>query len=255
MRSPALRSWGLSDTHVDLTGQPTPRVTRLTALPQNVTLDLSRTAIVVIDMQNDFCATDGWLSSIGVDVSPAAAAIAPIAAVLSPLRAAGVPVIWLNWGNRTDQANLPAGILHVYDPVGRGGGIGDRTGQSPAVLTAGSWGAEIVDGLTPEPDDIRVDKYRMSGFIDTPLDSILRQLRVDTILFAGVNADQCVLATLMDAAGLGYDVVFLEGASTTTSPTFCYDATVYNVRQCFGFTTSTEHLLAAVAPQAPNSDN
>ncbi|MET0933554.1 MAG: isochorismatase family cysteine hydrolase [Mycetocola sp.] len=248
MRHPALRSWGLSDSHVDLTGQPSPRIARVAALPQHVTLDLSRTAIVVVDMQNDFCAPDGWLHSIGVDVAPAAAAIAPIAAVLPPLRAAGVPVIWLNWGNRADQANLPAGILHVYDPAGRGGGIGDRAGGSPAVLTAGSWGAEIVEGLTVEPGDIHVDKYRMSGFVDTPLDSILRQLRVDTILFAGVNADQCVLATLSDAAGLGYDVIFLEEASATTSPEFCYDATVYNVRQCFGFTTSPDDLLDAIAP-------
>ena len=155
-------------------------------------------------------------------------------------------MIWLNWGNRPDRANLPPNVGHVYDPAGHGGGIGDSAGASPAVLTAGSWGAAIVDGLTVEAGDIRIDKYRMSGFFDTALDSVLRQLRVDTVLFAGVNADQCVLATLTDAACLGYDVVFLEGASTTTSPAYCYDATVYNVRQCFGFTTTPEHLLDAV---------
>ena len=72
-------------------------------------------------------------------------------------------------------------------------------------MTEGSWSAAIVDELTPEPSDILVDKYRMSGFWDTPLDSILRNLGVATVFFAGVNADQCVLATLMDANFLGYD--------------------------------------------------
>jgi nicotinamidase-related amidase len=66
---------------------------------------------------------------------------------------------------------------------------------------------------------------------------------MQTLLFAGVNADQCVLATLMDANFAGYDTILLEDASATTSPDFCWQATLYNVRQCFGFTTrSTEFL-------------
>jgi nicotinamidase-related amidase len=239
----------LSAAHVDLRGegQPAPRPARITALPQEITLDLARTALIVIDMQNDFCTPGGWLSSIGVDVAPAAAPVEPIARLLPPLRAAGVTVIWLNWGNRPDRANLPPNVAHVYDPDGTGGGIGDTAGKSEAVLTAGSWGSAIVDGLDVHPGDIHVAKYRMSGFFDTPLDSVLRQLRADTLLFTGVNADQCVLSTLTDAACLGYDVVFVEGASATTSPSFCYDATVYNVRQCFGFTTTPDALVAALA--------
>jgi nicotinamidase-related amidase len=87
----------------------------------------------------------------------------------------------------------------------------------------------------------------MSGFYDTELDSVLRNLRADTLLLAGVNADQCVLATLMDAANLGYDVIMLEDAVATTSPTYCMDATLYNVRQCFGFTLTAEDLTTAAA--------
>jgi ureidoacrylate peracid hydrolase len=247
------RVWGLSPLHVDLRGPAVagaaPVVVELDALPQRLTVDLSRAAIIVVDMQNDFCAKGGWLDAIGVDVSAAAAAIEPIARILPPLRSAGVPVIWLNWGNRPDLANVPPGVAHVYDADGTGGGIGDRVGRSEAVLTRGSWGASIVNGLEPAPSDLHVDKFRMSGFFDTPLDSILRQLQVDTVLFAGVNADQCVLATLTDAACLGYDVIMVEGASATTSPAFCLDATLYNVRQCFGFTTTPDHLVGAlVAP-------
>ncbi len=219
----------------------------MTALPQNVTMDLSRTALIIVDMQNDFCSAGGWLNSRGVDVGPASSAIEPINAVARGFRIHGVPVIWLNWGNRIDRANLPPNVLHVYDPDGSGGGIGDGVFRSDAVLTKGSWGAQIADGLETGPDDLHIDKYRMSGFFDTPLDSVLRARQIDTLLFAGVNADQCVFATLIDAAGLGYDVVMLEQASATTSPSFCLDATIYNIRQCFGFTAAAGDVTSALS--------
>jgi nicotinamidase-related amidase len=220
----------------------------LRAEPASVVIDPSRTALVVVDLQNDFCAPGGWLAGIGVDVSVLGPAVELSVQAVSGARAADVPVIWLNWGNRPDQANVPPGVAHVYDPTGTGEGIGSRLpGTSSRVLTKDSWGAALVDGVVVEPPDICVDKYRMSGFWDTPLDSILRNLRVDTLVFAGVNSDQCVYATLIDAACLGYDVIMLTDASATTSPSYCHDATIYNIRQCFGFTASTPDLLDALA--------
>jgi ureidoacrylate peracid hydrolase len=242
-------SWGVSADLVDLRREPAPSApVTVAAKPQTLTLDLARTAIIVIDMQNDFCHPDGWLASIGVDVGPARAPIGPIAELLPRLRASHCAVVWLNWGNRPDRANLPPGVLHVYNPDGQGNGIGTptRPGGSPT-LQQDSWSAAIVDGLKPEPGDISVDKYRMSGFFDTPLDSILRNLSVTTLLFAGVNADQCVLATLTDAACIGYDVVLLEDCAATTSPQYCFDAAVYNVAQCFGFVTTSTALAGTPA--------
>ena len=217
------------------------------AAPGPVRLDLARSALVVIDMQNDFCHPDGWLAGIGVDIAPARAAIAPIAALLGPLRAAGVPVVWVNWGTRPDLANISPALLHVYGA--QGGGLGVPSGpRSAPVLQQGSWSAQLVEGLVPAPGDLHVDKHRMSGFWDTPLDAILRNLRVDTLLFAGVNADQCVLHTLADASFLGYDTLMFEDAAATTSPGFCMAATVYNVRQIFGFTLTSAALLDALPP-------
>ena len=86
----------------------------------------------------------------------------------------------------------------------------------------------------------------MSGFQDTELDSILRNLNLTTLLFAGVNADQCVLCTLQDASFLGYDAILLEDCTATTSPQFCMEATLYNVRQCFGFVNSASQILEAL---------
>jgi ureidoacrylate peracid hydrolase len=238
-------AWQASSGHVDLVRparEPVP--VRLAAEPQSLTVDLSSCACVVVDMQNDFCAPGGWLESIGVDIAPARRPIGPLSTLLPELRSAGVPVIWVNWGNRPDRANLPPGVLHVYDPDGVSTGIGDPLpGSGSRVLEAGSWSAALVDGLEAGPEDLFVNKYRMSGFFDTELDSILRNLDVTTLLFAGVNVDQCVLATLADAACLGYDVVLLDDCAATTSPPFCHDATRYNVRQCFGFVSSARALL------------
>ena len=225
-----------------------PRAVAFDAQPKPLEIDLARTALIVIDMQNDFCHPDGWLAGIGVDILPAREPIAPLLRLLPGLRAAQVPVVWVNWGARPDLANISPALRHVYDPEGLDVGLGYSGGPRRApVLTEGSWSAAIVDELKPEPGDIRVSKHRMSGFWDTPLDSILRNLRVETLLFAGVNADQCVLHTLADANFLGYDTILLEDATATTSPAFCMEATLYNVRQIFGFTATTAALGAALA--------
>jgi nicotinamidase-related amidase len=240
--------WTVSRDHVDLVRRaPAKRSVSVAATPQSLTLDLARTALVVIDMQNDFCHPDGWLSHIGVDVGPARRPIEPLRALLPALRTHDVPVVWLNWGNRPDRLNLNPGVLHVYNPAGDGVGLGDPLPANGApVLQKSSWAAAVVDELPIAEGDVSIDKYRMSGFWDTPLDSILRNLRVDTLLFTGVNADQCVLCTLIDANCLGYDCVFLDDCCATTSPEFCWDATLYNVRQCFGFVATSTDLTEAI---------
>jgi ureidoacrylate peracid hydrolase len=232
---------------IDLRRPVVSRPATLAAAPRDITVDLASTALIIVDLQNDFCAPNGWLASIGADVSVLAGAVSHSDALARAARAAGVPVIWLNWGNRPDQANLPPGVTRVYDPDGTGVGIGHVLPSSgAAVLTKDSWGAALTAPLRAEPGDIHVDKYRMSGFWDTELDSVLRNLRADTLLFAGVNSDQCVYATLIDAACVGYDVVLVTDASATTSPGYCHEATIYNTRQCSGFTTETGAVLGAL---------
>jgi nicotinamidase-related amidase len=246
---PSLQNaWRVGPAAADMVrARPAPRPVVVAASPKPVTLDLARTAMIVVDMQNDFCHPKGWLASIGVDVTPARAPIAPLTRLLPALRQADVPVIWVNWGVRPDLANLSPALLHVYDGAGAGTGLGqplpDEAGR---VLTAGSWSAALVDELVPAPQDLHVSKHRMSGFWDTPLDQILRNRDISTVLFGGVNADQCVLHTLADANFLGYDTLMVEDCSATTSPDFCWQATLYNVRQIFGFTLTSGALIAAM---------
>jgi nicotinamidase-related amidase len=241
-------AWHVSEDEADLVRRTMPPlVAEFAAEPQRVRIDLWRTAILVIDMQNDFCAPGGWLSQSGTDIAPERMPIAPLQRLLPRLRRARVAVVWVNWGNRPDRLNLSPSLLHVAKPGGTGVGIGDPLpGNGHKVLEKDSWCAAIVDELVPEPGDVRVDKFRISGFWDTPLDSILRNLGITTLLFAGVNIDQCVMCTLQDANFLGYDCILIEDCAATVSPEFCREATLYTVKRCFGFVTKAAALEVAL---------
>ncbi|MEO8922061.1 MAG: cysteine hydrolase family protein [Caldimonas sp.] len=241
--------WLVSAGHVNMAIEaPPPVPLTIDAEPQRVTMDLSRTAIIVIDMQNDFCAKGGWVDHLGVDYSPDRSPIAPLQALLPELRKANVPVVWVSWGNRPDLLNMPPNQLHLYKPSGVGIGLGEALpGSGAHVLEKDSWAAAVVDELEKQPTDINVDKYRISGFWDTPLDSILRNLGTKTLLFAGVNVDQCVMCSLQDANFLGYGCILLEDCCATTSPACCTEATIFNVKKCFGFVTRSNDILDALA--------
>ncbi len=241
-------AWGVDAEVADISRPPLPsQPIILSTHTKTLRLDLAKAALLVIDMQNDFCHPQGWLASIGVDVSPARQPIQPLQTLLPHLRQVQVPILWVNWGNRPDLANISAGLRHVYNPTGTGVGLGDPLPANGApVLIKGSWAAAVVAELQQLPQDIQLDKYRMSGFWDTPLDSILRNLGRTTLFFAGVNADQCVLVTLQDANFLGYDCILLEDCTATTSPEYCLQATLYNTKQCFGFVTDSQTLISSL---------
>ncbi len=245
-------AWWASEREVNMAmPAPAPVPVTIACAPQNVTVDLLRTAVIVIDMQNDFCAPGGWVDHLGADFRPDRKPIEPLQRMLPALRQAGVPVIWVNWGNRPDLANMPPNQIHLYKPTGVGVGLGDPLpGSGAHVLEKDSWAAAVVDELVQAPEDIKIDKYRISGFWDTPLDSILRNLGVRSILFTGVNTDQCVLHSLTDANFLGYGCILVEDCCATTSPDFCTEATVWNVRKCFGFVTDSGAVIAALGKRA-----
>jgi nicotinamidase-related amidase len=238
-------AWKVNPTHVDLSMPPaTPVLATIAAEPQTITVDLKRSAMIVVDMQNDFCAPGGWVDWLGADLTPERAPIKPLQRLLPALRATGVPIIWLNWGNRADRKNLPPTTLYVFNRDGNGIGIGGALpGNGAHLLEKDSWSAAVVDELEQLPEDIKVDKYRISGFWDTPLDSILKNLDVKTLFFSGVNTDQCVLHSLTDAHFLGYNCVLVEDCCGTTSPDFCREATIWNVKFCFGFVTDTDRIV------------
>jgi len=230
--SAAGNQWRILSDAIDISrGERARRAVRVAARGGDVILDLAATAMIVIDMQDLFCRLRP-----GESAAPTAQPIRPLQELLPHLRERDVPVIWLNWGNRPDKLNQAPGVIHPFHRQG---------GPIPPILDKDSSDAAIIAGLVPEPSDIHIDKFRLSGFWDTELDSVLRNLRAQTLLFAGVNLDQCVYATLMDAHCLGYDCVLVEDCAATRSPGFCTEATLYNVERGLGFVTTSASLLGA----------
>ena len=240
--------WLVSKEEVDMTRVPrSVRPLRVNADPQRIVVDASKTALLVVDMQNDFCTQGGWFDEIGVDYTLDRTPIEPLSQLVPVFRAQDIPIIWLNWGVRPDLLNIAPSVIHAHSPQGDRIGLNELTpAHESHVLRKGDWGAAIVDELNPGDRDIQVTKHRYSGFWDTELDSILRNLGITTLFIGGVNMDQCVLSTLQDAAFLGYDCILLEDCSATTSPPYCIESTIYNVKLLYGFVTQSADLLQAL---------
>jgi ureidoacrylate peracid hydrolase len=218
------QGWIVTPEHVDMTRPAAPvRPLPLAAEPQSITVDANKTALLIVDMQNDFCSEGGWLAARGIDVSPNRKPITPLKA-----------------------------LRHAHNPTGTGTDLGQPVpGTRSEVIARGSWGAEVVDEIHPGDRDHQIVKHRFSAFWDCETDAVLRNLGVRTLLIGGVNMDQCVMTTLEDASFLGYDTILLEDCTATTSPRFCVEAVLYNVKLLFGFVTRSEAVLAALAGARP----
>lgn len=172
--------------------------------PANWRLVPGRTALVVIDMQNDFLSPDGWYAGAGVDIAHMRRAIAPTKALVAAARDQGVPVIWTRHGFR-DTAD--AGVFATLRDFLKEGG-----------LRQGTWGYELHDEMDARPEDWTIEKNRLSGFYATNLDLILRGLKADTVLICGVLTNQCVKATAVDANFRDYRPIVVREATGTTLP-------------------------------------
>jgi nicotinamidase-related amidase len=227
-----------------------PRPVELNASGDAIEFDLARSALVVVDMQNDFCHPKGWFGQKGIRV--VRKPIPVLQTLLPAWRGAGAPVIWLNWGIRADRLNLPATVLFKGKRTAETVGYAERSpdDRGPS-LVAGHWGAQVVDELEVLDTDITVYKHRLSGFWDNELDSILRGLDVTTLFFAGVNTDRCVFSSLQDAGFLGYDSILLADACSTPSPAYVTRAIHLLVRQLHGFVAQSSDLIAALPSSPP----
>jgi ureidoacrylate peracid hydrolase len=243
------QSWLVTRDKVDMT-RPAPPVRPLSieAEPQNIVVDAAKAALLIVDMQNDFCTEGGWLHSRGIDVSPNRRPIKPLRSLILAFREKGIPVVWVNWGVRKDLLNISPSLRHAHNPKGDEPGLAQPVpGTLSEVIKAGSWGAQVVDEINPGEHDVQIIKHRFSAFWDTETDAVLRNLGIKTLFIGGVNMDQCVMTTLEDASFLGYDTILIEDATATTSPEYCVQAVLYNVKLLFGFVTCSKALVAALA--------
>ncbi|KAF4551561.1 Hypothetical protein D9617_13g100620 [Elsinoe fawcettii] len=242
----------------------------------NVIVDTELTALLVIDMQN--FALSGLLWNVEDSVLDAEKAI--MSHAVPAARKLGIQVIWLNWGLTDDDLdNMPPSIMRTlgFDVVsnahesleekprtiGLGREIGDlRVKDSKEIipggraLMRGSWNAALHDPLGALFDesqatsipDVLIHKNRNSGLWndESECNKYLRSKGIKTLLFAGVNTDQCVVSNIVDAQARGYDAIMLRDSCATDGPPFTHRAVEFNCHRNFGFISDSKRLAKAI---------
>jgi nicotinamidase-related amidase len=223
--------------------------------PWNGDLRPENTALIVIDMQTDFCGEGGYIAQLGYDISITRAAIAPIRNLLAKLRAGrggGVRIIHTREGHRPDLSDLPANKRWRSrqtqgNQKGSGTGIGDL-GPKGRVLVRGEPGWDIIPELAPLPGETIIDKPGKGSFYATDLDMILRQAGIQNIVLTGITTDVCVHTTMRDANDRGYECLLLEDCCRATDQGN-HDAALKMVKMqngVFGAVSTSAALLEAL---------
>src|SRR5438093_2322762 len=237
--------------------EPKNEMVTLNAKPEPITINPARTAVIVVDMENDFVAKGGMFDRAGADISGAQKAIAPTAKVLAAARQSGLKIIYLKMGYHPDLSDLGSAdsvnrTRHLK--LGVGQKIRAPDGRESRVLIRDTWDTDIVPELKPQANDVVSYKTRFSGFYQTDLDATLKKFGIKYLIFTGVTTSICVESTVRDAMFRDYLCVLLRDCMSEPMghdlPRTNHEASLLNAEALFGWVSDSDQFINALAAKA-----
>jgi ureidoacrylate peracid hydrolase len=219
----------------------------ITAEPESLTIGQATTALVVVDMQNAYLSKSGYLDRVGFDVSTSAPVIDKAAAVLAAARGAGMFVIHLQNGFNALQTEAGGPTSPVWHKSNALKYMRANPAERGKLITHRTWDHDFVEPMRPIAGEAVIPKARYSGFAGTHLEQLLRARGITTIVLVGVNTNVCVEATLRDAYHREFFALMIPDATLQAGSNSIFEATVFNVTRFFGWVTSSEKMIAALA--------
>ncbi|CDS52834.1 Isochorismatase [Polaromonas sp. CG9_12] len=208
-------------------------------------MDLATTALLVIDMQRDFCSPQGYAARAGLDVARLAQPIARIRRLQDAARAAGMLVVHTREGHRPDLSDCPPEKMRRS--LRAGAAIGS-TGPMGRLLVRGEYGHDFIDELQPVAGEVVIDKPGYGAFHQTDLAQVLQSRTIRQLILCGVTTEVCVHSTLREAVDRGYACVTVGDATAASDPALQAPAlAMLGVEGgIFGAVVATDQLLAAL---------
>lgn len=229
------------------------RRVQIEARPESISIDLSKTAVLVVDMQNDFGVEGGMFERAGIDISGIRAVVPNVRAALAAARSASLPVMYLKMAfepDLSDAGPVTGPNLLKHAPLRAGDEIIAPDGTQSRILVRDTWNTEIIAELSPGPNDPVIYKTRFSGFYRTELDDMLKMRGIDTLVVTGCTTSVCVESTVRDAMFRDYRCVVLEDCTAepiaATAPRSNHEASLLTMEILFAWISDTEKFASSL---------